>query len=74
MEKFGSGPMGGTDGYSTHKCNGTYMEDSAKRDKVAEIERYQHYSERFDAHMNSAKLEVYFPFKLVIIIIIIIII
>ena len=45
-------------GYSTHKCSGTYIEDSAKRDKVAEIERYQHYSERYDAHINSSKLEV----------------
>lgn len=27
MGKFGSGPMGGTDGYSTHKCNGLFQED-----------------------------------------------
>src|SRR3990167_672634 len=57
MGKFGGGLSGGPDGYSTHTCNGTYEEDQETKDKKAELERYKHYSERYDAHSRSALLE-----------------
>lgn len=57
MGQFGSGPKGGSDGYSSHKCNGIYEEDDNTKTKKAELERYRHYSERYETHQHSAKLE-----------------
>lgn len=57
MKKFGSGSNGGTDGYSNHKCNGTYEEDDSTKSKKAELEKFKHYSERYENHLLSAKLE-----------------
>ena len=44
-------------GYSSHKCNGLYEEDANTKSKKAELERYKHYSERYETHQLSAKLE-----------------
>ena len=53
MGKFGSGPLGGSDGYSTHKCNKYYKED----DKIAldkdDWNRYKWYADRYESHQVS---------------------
>ncbi len=53
MGKFGSGPKGSADGYSTHKCNGLFQPD---KDTVAmqnEFQVFTHYNDRFLNHMKS---------------------
>lgn len=44
-------------GYSTHKCNGYYKEDSEVLDQVEQLKRFEWYSERYNNHAKSQKLE-----------------
>lgn len=57
MGKFGKGPLGDTSGYSDHKCNGFYEEDSDVKQNIADIKRYTFYAERFNNHARSCKIE-----------------
>jgi len=57
MGKFGSGPKGGTDGYGSHKCNGDYTEGAASNDSVAELKRFEFFSNRYNNHHRSGQLE-----------------
>jgi hypothetical protein len=57
MEKFGSGTLGGSDGYSSHRCGASFEEDESVKTKRAELERFKHFSERYEAHLMSSKLE-----------------
>ena len=56
MGKFGSGPMGGTDGYSSHKCNGLFQPDTDTLNKQNELKVFNHYHDRFDNHRKSREL------------------
>ena len=53
LSKFGSGTNGGNDGYSTHKCNGYYEEDTDVVQSKAQLKRFQWYSDRFNGHVKS---------------------
>eukprot|EP01119_Soliformovum_irregulare_P006511 TRINITY_DN185_c1_g1_i2.p1 TRINITY_DN185_c1_g1~~TRINITY_DN185_c1_g1_i2.p1 ORF type:complete len:317 (-),score=96.41 TRINITY_DN185_c1_g1_i2:44-994(-) len=57
MKKFGSGDKGSSDGYSTHKCNGYYQEDSDIKNKQDEWKRFEWYSERYNNHDKSLRQE-----------------
>jgi ariadne-1 len=61
--KFGKGPMGGNDGYSSHQCNvwggadeDRYVVKWGKADGKDGV-RLQFYVDRFDAHARSERLE-----------------
>jgi len=57
MGKFGSGPLGSTAGYSNHKCNNYTQEDAQVQSDKESWERFRWYSERYNAHTRSQKLE-----------------
>eukprot|EP01097_Dermamoeba_algensis_P010144 TRINITY_DN7391_c0_g1_i1.p1 TRINITY_DN7391_c0_g1~~TRINITY_DN7391_c0_g1_i1.p1 ORF type:complete len:271 (-),score=67.83 TRINITY_DN7391_c0_g1_i1:327-1112(-) len=57
MGKFGSGPKGGQDGYGSHKCNNHFQDDEEVLMKKEEIERFTWYSERYNLHLSSKKME-----------------
>eukprot|EP01097_Dermamoeba_algensis_P004844 TRINITY_DN3109_c0_g1_i1.p1 TRINITY_DN3109_c0_g1~~TRINITY_DN3109_c0_g1_i1.p1 ORF type:complete len:472 (-),score=114.96 TRINITY_DN3109_c0_g1_i1:150-1565(-) len=57
MDKFGSGPLGGTDGYHDHKCNSFYQDDASVLQKKEEFKRFEWYSTRFNNHAKSFELE-----------------
>jgi len=57
MGKFGSGPKGGTDGYSNHRCNKSYTEDEDVLKKKEELERFNWYLERYNNHARSRAIE-----------------
>jgi len=56
LGKFGSGPLGDSSGYSTHKCNIFGGEDKTIN-KEDDWERFRFYSERFNSHSRSYDLE-----------------
>eukprot|EP01101_Sappina_pedata_P005382 TRINITY_DN243_c0_g1_i1.p1 TRINITY_DN243_c0_g1~~TRINITY_DN243_c0_g1_i1.p1 ORF type:complete len:566 (+),score=116.84 TRINITY_DN243_c0_g1_i1:72-1700(+) len=57
MDKFGNGDLGGTDGYSGHKCNKSYEPDCSAKSKQGELKRFQFHSDRFGNHNKSQDLE-----------------
>lgn len=57
MSKFGGGAKGGSDGYTTHKCNTFYEEDSKLKLDKEDWERFRWYAERFNNHLRSRKFE-----------------
>jgi len=57
MNKFGSGPLGSTAGYSNHKCNNYQQEDAQVLCDKESWERFRWYSERYNAHTRSQHLE-----------------
>jgi ariadne-1 len=56
MGKFGSGPLGSTDGYSTHKCNALFQPDKDTLSLQNELKVFQHYNDRYLNHMKSREL------------------
>eukprot|EP01102_Stenamoeba_stenopodia_P016341 TRINITY_DN5702_c0_g1_i2.p1 TRINITY_DN5702_c0_g1~~TRINITY_DN5702_c0_g1_i2.p1 ORF type:complete len:765 (-),score=168.92 TRINITY_DN5702_c0_g1_i2:88-2382(-) len=56
MGKFGTGEKGGRDGYSSHKCNTFEKPDEKIQDKE-DWERFRWYSERFNNHSRSRRIE-----------------
>eukprot|EP01117_Protostelium_nocturnum_P014663 TRINITY_DN55_c1_g1_i1.p1 TRINITY_DN55_c1_g1~~TRINITY_DN55_c1_g1_i1.p1 ORF type:complete len:705 (-),score=296.29 TRINITY_DN55_c1_g1_i1:201-2315(-) len=55
MGKFGSGSMGGTDGYGNHKCNKFSEEDDTVLNQREEFKRFKFYSDRAINHVRSVK-------------------
>lgn len=51
--KFGSGPKGGTDGYSSHKCNGLFQADKDTLALQNEFQVFTHYNDRYLNHAKS---------------------
>jgi len=57
MGKFGDGSLGGTNGYSTHRCNNYGKDDSSLSLDKDDWERFRWYSERYNGHTRSQALE-----------------
>jgi len=57
MGKFGGGALGGSDGYSSHKCNNYFKEDSKVQEDKDDWERFRWFSERYNNHERSRKIE-----------------
>jgi hypothetical protein len=57
MGKFGSGPKGSSDGYSSHKCNNYFKEDDKLSLDREDWERFRWYSERYNNHHRSQAIE-----------------
>ncbi len=57
MNKFGSGPKGGPDGYNTHRCNRPYEDDNAVMLKKEELQRFYWHGDRYNNHARSLALE-----------------
>ena len=56
MKKFGSGPKGGSDGYSSHKCNSMYIADKDTAMLQNELKVYTFYHDRFLNHSKSKQV------------------